>query len=303
MRRVMITGATGMLGAALVKECIKNKVETLAIVRKGSANLGRLAESAYVKVAEWDPEQPGEPPIKGTYDVCYHFAWAHTEKEKRDNPVLQERNIRYTLDAVRLAAGAGCQTFIGAGSQAEYGTKEGVIGPDTELSPQLAYGVAKYAAGMLSRKLCGMYGMTHIWGRICSVYGGNDNEGTMLSYAIRQFLKGEPARFSAATQMWDYLYEDDAARIFYLLGESVKEDKVYCIASGKSRPLKTFIMELAEAFGPQAQCEFAPDTEQPAAGLQADVSALFSDIAYEPVVPFQEGIKKMIAQKRKTSER
>lgn len=299
MQRVIVIGATSMIGTALIKECIKNKVETLAIVRKGCTKLGRLMESAYMKVVECDLEQLESMKIQGQYDTCYHFAWAYPAREVRDDPILQEKNIRYTLAAVRLAAKVGCKKFIGAGSQAEYGPREGIITPDTEINPQLSYGMAKYAAGMLSRKLCGMYGMTHIWGRIFSVYGCNDNEGTMLTYAIDQFLKGEPARFSSAVQMWDYLYEDDAGKIFYLLGERVERDNVYCIANGSCRPLKEFIYELKDAFGSGAECEFEEETGRLLVGLQPDVNVLLKDIEYKPEVTFKEGIKKMIEHRTK----
>lgn len=299
MQRVIVTGATSMIGAALIKECIKNKVETLAIVRKGCTKLGRLMESAYMKVVECDLEQLSSMKIQDQYDVCYHFAWAYPAREVRDDPVLQEKNIRYTLDAVQLAAKAGCKKFIGAGSQAEYGPREGMITPNTEINPQLSYGMAKSAAGMLSGKLCGVYGMTHIWGRIFSVYGCNDNEGTMLTYAIDQFLKGESAKFSSAVQMWDYLYEDDAGKIFYLLGERVERNSVYCIANGAYRPLKEFIYEMKDAFGPGAKCEFEVETGRLSAGLQPDVNALLQDIAYKPEVTFKEGITKMIAHRTK----
>lgn len=303
MQRVIVTGATSMIGTALIKECIKNNVNVLAIARKGSKRRERLEKSAYMDVMECDLDELASASIEGPFDTCYHFAWAHTSRETRDNPLLQEENIRYTLDAVELAARAGCRKFIGAGSQAEYGSVGHVVTPNTPVHPQIAYGMAKHAAGMLSRKLCGMYGMTHIWGRVFSVYGKNDNEGTMLSYAIDQFLKGEPARFSSAVQMWDYLYEEDAGKIFYLLGERVGDDKVYCIANGAYRPLKEFIYEMKDAFGPGAECEFAAEPGELAAGLQPDASDLFLDIAYRPKVTFREGIQKMIAHRRKMSGR
>ncbi len=298
MRRVIVTGATSMIGTAFVKECMKNRVEALAIVRKGCTKLGRLPKSEYLEVVECNLDRLASLQIKDKkYDALYHFAWSHTAKETRDDPLLQEKNIRYTLDAVQLAAKAGCRKFIGAGSQAEYGPKKGIITPKTEANPQLAYGIAKYAAGKLSRNLCGMYGMIHIWGRIFSVYGKNDNDGTMLSYAMHQFFTGQPAKFSSATQMWDYLYEDDAGKMFYLLGEHIEDNKVYCIANGSYQPLKTFILEMKEVFGPDAECEFAPG-EPSNGGLQPDTSDLVHDISYRPIVTFKEGIQKMIAHKR-----
>lgn len=175
----------------------------------------------------------------------------------------------------------------------------GHIDPDTYVEPQVAYGISKYAAGLLSQKLCRRYGMIHIWGRIFSVYGSNDKEETMLSYAIGQFIKGETAKFSSGVQMWDYLHEDDAGKIFYLLGERIMQDRVYCIASGKPRQLKKFILEMQEVYGAGAECEFAKEDGQQVLQIQADASSLFRDISYMPVISFKEGIKKMINDKLK----
>lgn len=299
MQRIVVTGATSMIGIALIKECIRNDVEVLAVIRTGTLRHSRLPQSEYIETLECDLDKLSRIKERNkTYDVLFHFAWAYTSKETRDDPVLQEKNIRYTLDAVALAVRLGCRKFIGAGSQAEYGPKDCVITPETEINPQISYGAAKYAAGYLSRKLCMQYGVVHIWGRIFSVYGKYDNEGTMLSYAIDQFIKGKTARFSSAVQMWDYLYEDDAGKIFYLLGEYIEENKVYCVANGTSRPLKEFILEMKEAFGPEAKCEFSVGAEHVKAGLQPDVSMLFHDIAYSPGVKFKDGIKKMIEHRR-----
>lgn len=304
MRRVIVTGATSMVGGALVRECVKHQVGVLAVVREGSARLGKLPKSSLVEAVECDlgslgslmPACGGEP-----YDVCYHFAWAHTAKGLRDDPLLQQENIKHTLDAVEMAARFGCRKFVGAGSQAEYGPQQCAIAPDTGVNPQVSYGIAKYAAGLLSRNLCRKHGMAHVWGRVFSVYGSNDREESMLSYAISQFMEGKAAKFSSASQAWDYLHEDDAGRVFYLLGECVEKESAYCIASGQPRPLKEFILELQEAFGKGAECVFAAEGSRPPDGLRADASSLFRDIPFQPAVDFKEGVKKMVDDRRKSA--
>ena len=301
MKRVVVTGASSMIGIALIKECIKNQVELLAIVRKGSTKLNRIPASELITVCECDLDELGKLQIgSGSYDVFYHFAWGHTSKVNRDNPILQEQNIRYTLEAVELAHRLGCKKFIGAGSQAEYGIVHEMITPDTKENPVIAYGIAKNAAGRLSRKLCDSYVMTHIWGRIFSVYGVNDNDETVLAYAMRQFMKGEKAQFSSATQYWDFLHEDDAGKIFYLLGEMVKISKTYCISGGAARPLKEFILEVRRLIDETAECEFAKETDMSnVVSLQVDISELVKDIGYMPQVTFEEGMKELIQSKIK----
>ncbi len=296
MNRVVVTGATSMLGVALIQECIRQNTEVLAIVRSDSGRLDRLPKSNLIEVYESKLENLRFiQNIYKKYDVFYHFAWDYTSKDSRDNPVLQEKNIQYTLDAVELANRLKCSKFIGAGSQAEYGKVDGIIRADTVANPTIAYGVAKYAAGKLSEKRCSQLGMVHIWGRIFSLYGRYDNEGTMLVYAIDQFLKNREAVFSEATQLWDYLHESDAGKIFWRLGELVNRSGVYCVASGQPRVLKEFILELKECFDARVKCCFSASNKKDSIiGLNPDAEALFQDIDYTPQIKFKDGIIDMI---------
>lgn len=300
MRKIIVTGATSMIGAALIRESIKRETEVLAIVREHSPHIDRLPESKLLKVYECDLSSlDAINDVSDTYDVFYHMGWGHTSKEERNNPILQEPNIKYTLDAVNLAKRLGCRKFIGAGSQAEYGRVNAVITPDTPVNPLTAYGMAKYSAGIMSSKLCEQSGLIHIWTRIFSVYGCYDREETMISYAVDRFLKGETAKFSSGEQMWDYLYEDDAGRMFYLIGELVNKNQVYCIASGESKPLKEYIMELRDVCQPGGNCEFAKkEDDKCTIGLQADINSLVRDIGYKPEISFKEGIERVICWRK-----
>lgn len=301
MKKVVVTGATSMIGVATIKECIKNNIEVLAVIQRQSKKKHRLPGSDLITLCECNLDELHALEIEGSsYDVFYHFAWGDTGKLTRDDPVLQEKNIQYTLDAVELARKLGCSKFIGAGSQAEYGLVNQVITAETKEDPVLSYGIAKNAAGRLSRKLCEKYGIIHIWGRIFSVYGCNDSEETMVSYAVGQFLKHEKASFSAATQRWDYLYEDDAGKIFYLLGEWSVESKVYRIANGKSKPLREFILEIKNAFAEEVECEFGAYSDvKNMISLNVNIDDLVEDIGYVPETEFREGIENVIAYWRR----
>lgn len=297
MKKIVLTGATSMLGVALVNECIRQQTEVLAIVRPNSMNLDRLPESELITIIECDLDKLDTITVDTKkYDVFYHFAWDYTYREKRDNAECQELNIKYTLDAVRLSARLGCDRFIGAGSQAEYGRVSDVMEPDTPVNPDIAYGVGKYAAGKLSAILCRDLQLQHIWTRIFSVYGSYDNEGTMIMYAIKALLAGEKPSFTKSEQDWDYLYCKDAARAFYLIGEKGKAGATYCIGSGKTRKLYEYINVLRNEIDKLlpvgiGEREYASNQVM---HLCADIESLKEDTGFEPAYSFERGIEETI---------
>ena len=285
-----------MLGVPLIEQCIQNNVSVLALTRKNSNKIKWLPKSNLIEIVECnisDLKSIQLPEEK--YDVFYHFAWMGNASAKtRDDSRVHLLNIEYTLDAVELAHLLGCNKFIGAGSQAEYGINNQRTYPTDKVDPVVPYGVAKFAAGKLGRKISDEYGMVYIWPRIFSVYGEHDRDISMIKYAIKQFLSGQPAQFSAATHKWNYLYEKDAGKIFYLLGEKDVPGGVYNVASSDTRPLKDFILEIKDVCNKNAECIFAPETHQPTVSLDPDISSLVHAIGWSPDTTFKQGTINMI---------
>ncbi len=153
-------------------------------------------------------------------DVFYHLGWCGTFGAERNDATLQQKNIEYTLDAVRLAKRLGCVHFVGVGSQAEYGRIESRLTPDTPTAPENEYGKAKLRAGIESRKLCEELGIRHTWVRVLSVYGPFDGKNTMIMSVIRGLISGQRVPLTKGEQMWNYLYSEDAARALFLIGET-----------------------------------------------------------------------------------
>ena len=295
MKRIVITGATSMLGTALTEVALQEDAEVYAIIRPNTKRLDRLNPSPRVHIVHGELDNLDKiDNLPKDCDVFYHFAWAGTARATRDDPVIHEQNIKYTLDAVELANRAGCHRFVCAGSQAEYGPAYDKIDENTKCVPTTSYGVAKYSAGILSRKLCEKNGMDHVWGRVFSVYGPHDNEGTMLEHAIRIWDKGGTASFSSGLQSWNYLYESDAGEMFYRLGSDDVPVGTYFIANPESRILKEYIEILMKTYGAGAKAEFANPELNVLPGLDVDMSQTLDLLKYYSYVDFENGISVMI---------
>ena len=305
MRCVMVTGATSMLGCALIQECLRNGVRVIALARKGSSKLSRLPESPLLTLIECDLDQMRELSVERVQgaaqslpvDCFYHFGWTFTDHEGRNSPEKQELNIRYTLDAVSLAGRCGCRKFVGAGSQAEYGRASVPLNGDVPCRPEVAYGVAKHAAGLLARMKCRELGIICNWVRILSVYGTNDSPSTLIKTFIGKCRSGESMDLGPCTHQWDYLFEEDAGRAFFALGTKGVDGKIYCLGSGESRPLKEYLAEITALVNPAytgANYGAIPYGEKSVTYLKADISDLTADTGWKPAVSFRDGVGRML---------
>ena len=109
-------------------------------------------------------------------------------------------------------------------------------------------------------------------------------------------LNGEAPEYTAAEQMWDYLYSGDAAQAFYLAAEKGRDGAVYCLGSGQARPLREYIEIMRDEIDPKLTLKFG---ERPYADTQvmylcADISALQKDTGFVPRVGFKEGIRETV---------
>lgn len=298
MKKAIITGPTGAIGIALIQELLEQGIKVTAVCHRDSKRIERIPKNELVEVIECDLDElfALTELLDHDYDVFYHFAWACTVGDSRNNVEAQMQNMQYTIDAVEVAALLGCKKFVGAGSQAEYGRHEGVLNAQVPAFPENGYGIAKLCAGQMSRIRCQQLGLEHVWTRVLSVYGPYDGEGTLVISMIRQLLKGERPKCTKGEQIWDYIYSKDAAKAFYLLGESGIDGKTYCIGSGKGIPLKEYIATIRNQIDPSLEVGFGdiPYGEKQVMHLCADISELQKDTGFEPEYSFEEGIKRTV---------
>lgn len=298
MKKVILTGGTGMIGHALTEYLVHKNIEVTILVRGNSKRISSLPINNNVQIVVCDLAQIKELQLAGNdYDTFFHLGWAGTFGDVRNDMFLQNKNVEYTLDAVNLAHRSGCKLFIGAGSQAEYGRVDGKkLTPSTPVMPENGYGIAKLCAGQMSRVMAQRYGMRHIWFRILSVYGCYDGEQTMIMSSIIKMLEGYSPEYTPAEQMWDYLNCEDAAEAFYLGAEKGLDGAIYCLGSGEAKPLREYIEIIRDTIDPSIQLKFGakPYADKQVMYLCADISNLQADTGFKPKHIFEAGIQKTI---------
>ena len=230
------------------------------------------------------------------YDVLYDLAWEGSDQASRNDPDKQKKNVEHISKIIDLAVKFGVKTFIGAGSQAEYGRVSGRISEDCPMMPVSEYGKAKLEVESLSRKLCKDRNIRYVWTRIFSVYGPGMGMDSLITYSISEMLNGRTPKMTKGEQIWDFMFAGDAANALYLLALHGIEGQVYCIAGGEGKSIKEYMTIIQSVANPSVELRFGeiPYQDNQVMELVGDISKLQRDTGFAVSFSFEEGIKKMV---------
>ena len=300
IENVLVTGATSFIGKYLVAALLKHGYQVFAVVRNPD-KLGDLRfHNNLITITSTLDEIAAIPEkINTTIDVVYHLAWEGTRGADRDNYTMQQNNIYHSLQVIYTAKQLGCHTFIGVGSQAEYGICEGIISETYPENPCTEYGKAKLHVCREGLKLAHEFQMKFIWCRVFSAYGVGDFEGSLVNTAVRKMLINEPIALTECIQNWDYVHITDVANAFLHLLDA--PTGVYNIANGESKILREFIYEIKDITGSESELQFGsiPYTNEKMVSFIPSVDKLKLETGWFPVKTFREGIAEIIEEQRK----
>lgn len=259
--KFFITGASSFIGIELCRYLSDNGHQVIAMSRRENEQLNDIAINGNLQVFYADMQNLMERAIDVKADVFVHLAWAGALLGQRDNQELQEGNIRFSLECVKLSKRMGCKLYVDAGSQAEYGIVQGVISEDTPCNPVSAYGKAKLQMYRETCDLTQRLGLKYIHLRILSVYGENDHPNTLVISSLRKLINNEPIEMRSGGQKWNYVYVKDAARqiaelSIHAINDESFQQEVYNIASNDTRKLQDFIIAMKKIMGSESELSF-----------------------------------------------
>ena len=295
MKKALVTGANGFVGSALVRDLLKNGVEVIALDREGCNN--NIPDSTGVTFVPFELSglsAAGDDLKKYGADTFFHLAWAGMNGPTRGDPQIQMRNAMWTVDALRTAKEIGCGRFVAAGSIMEYETYSAVMAQGNKPGINYVYGASKLAARSMCACLGAQLGIDVVWAEISNAYGPGELSPRLINSTLRKIIAGEPLQFTSGTQNYDFVYIDDVARAFRLIGESGKPFHHYMIGSSNAKPLREFLLEIKEAVAPDREFQFG---DVPFTGTNLPLSAfdctmLREDTGFIPEVAFSDGIRR-----------
>jgi len=294
--RAIVTGANGFVGSNLVKKLLENNIEVLAIDL--SFNPSRLDDDKMIEKLELSIDNISllKEKVNKQYDIFYHFAWIGSAGPLRTDEKVQVQNAMWTVDCLRIAHEIGCKKFICAGTIMEYEVHAAMYAQESKPGMPYIYGVGKVLAHELCKPIANQLGIDLIWAYITNAYGVGEKSPRFINTTLRKIINNEPLEFTAGTQNYDFVYIDDVANAFYLIGLHGKANKGYMIGSGNARPLKEFIIEMCDANAGDNKPLFG---NVPFTGVNVDIntfdiSEIVNDCGFKAIISFAEGTRRTI---------
>lgn len=298
MRKAIISGANGFMGAALCKYLTSKEIEVIAIVKNKKADTSNIIGLPKLRIVYCDfsefknlAEQIEDRDI----DVFFHLAWVGSAGSLRGDSDVQIHNIQYTCDTVKACAALNCKRFVFASSIMKYEI-EAIMATDKTPGINTLYSSAKVAADYMARTIAGTVGIEYIRAVISNVYGPGEETPRLINSSIRKLLSGEHCAFSAGEQIYDFIYITDAIGAMEAIAERGIANRTYYIGSQNPRPLKEFLCEMRDQVDPGIDIGLG---EIPFDGVslsydEFDIYAIEKDTGFVPTIPFSEGIKNTI---------
>jgi CDP-glucose 4,6-dehydratase len=232
-RPVLVTGASGLLGSALVRLLVEEKAAVVCLIRDWvpQSELVRSGLLERVRVVRGDiVDQAFMERVLGEYeiDTLFHLAAQTIVSIANRNPVATlETNIRGTWSVLEAARRSpACKQIVVASSDKAYGAQEKLpYSEETPLEGRHPYDASKSCADLIAQMYAHSYGLPVCVTRCGNFYGPGDlNWNRIVPGTMRSALLGErPIIRSDGSFVRDYIYVEDGAAAYMDTAKALSE--------------------------------------------------------------------------------
>lgn len=312
MARVLVTGAAGFLGNAIVAALAARGDEVMALDLCIGGDLAVLAtrhanvETAVGEVTEW----PHLASVirESRPEKIVHCAAIVGVPASVDAPIRTMRvNVEGALNLFEAMRLFGVRRMVNISTEEVYGPFTApVIDEDHPCRPLMAYGISKLAVEQLARSYRQIHGLECIHVRTCWVYGPRLPRPRVPKILIDAALEGRPLHLpSGADFRVDHVYVDDTVQgVLLALDEENHVHDVYNVATGGA-PSLAEIVEIVRELVPGADISVGPGAYRfderigPARKGALDVTRAREHLGYAPRFGIRTGLAATVEARRR----
>jgi len=312
MAQYLVTGGAGFIGSHLAEELLRRGHQVRIVDNFSTGKRENIAHLPGAEVIAGDLEDlpVARAAVAGAEIVLHQAAIPSVPRSVSDPIRSNKANVDATLNVFVAARDAGVRRVVFAGSSAAYGNaavlpkREDM--PSAPLSP---YALQKVIGEQYAQMFTALYGLDTVTTRYFNVFGPRQDPSSPYSGVISLFISAladgrQPTIFGDGEQTRDFTYVanvvDGVLRAAVTPGLA---GQVVNLATGGRVSLNHLFGTLRDIIG----SDLTPAYGEPRAGdvrdSQADITRARTLLGYEPIVSFEEGLRRTVAWYRSTATR
>lgn len=300
-KEILVTGATGFIGANLVHKLISNRCN-VNIIKRRESNLWRLNNNLN-DIRTFDANLENYAEVKKVVEnvkpeIIYHLATYGGFSYQKDTYKIIDTNIIGTMNLLKACMKNGFSLFVNTGSSSEYGIKDKPILESDSLEPITPYGLTKATVSSFLSKMGKLQNLPIVTFRLFSPYGYYEDKNRLMPHLILSCLKNRNPQLSSPDSVRDFVFIEDVIDAYLSIPNKEEiNGEVFNIAGGKQHDVDSIarlaIKLIDDDVIPEYRTAQSTQLKEPKTWL-ADISNAERILNWRPKNNIDTGLKKNI---------
>ena len=303
MATYLVTGGAGFIGSHLSEALVRRGDQVRVVDSLITGKRQNLAHLSGVEFIEGDLADPAVAirAVQGVEYVLHQAAIPSVPRSVQDPITSNRANIDASLNVLVASRDAGVKRVVYAGSSSAYGNAPTLPKVETmPTAPLSPYALQKLVAEQYCQMFTQLYGLETVTIRYFNVFGPRQDPSSPYSGVISLFISAlcegrRPTIFGDGEHTRDFTYVANVVDgVLRACTANDASGEVINVATGGRISLNRLFQNIRDYVGADVE----PMYEAPRAGdvkdSQADIGKAQRLLGYQPIVSFEDGLKRTV---------
>lgn len=309
--KILVTGGAGFIGSMMVRDLVQIGFEVInldALTYAGNLeNLRAIEKMPNYKFVHGDIcDTETVLPLMAECDLVMHLAAeSHVDNSIGDSSPFMQTNVLGTHNLLMCAKEEGIDRFLHVSTDEVYGelpwepldqVDRTLFTEETPIDPRSPYSASKAASDLLVMAFHTTYGLDTVITRCSNNYGPRQHPEKLIPLMTINALKGKRLPvYGDGKNIRDWIHVGDHCRGLRIVAFQGKAGNIYNFGGNTERTNLDIVKSILwYARQSSDKIDFVTDRLGHDRRYAVDSSKAFSELGWEPQVPFTEGLKATI---------
>ena len=304
VKRVLVTGAGGFVGASLARRLLADghAVHVLTRAEEIGWRLADVADDLQCHAVDLRDDTALQTALSAVRpEVIYHLATHGAYPQQTDADRIIQTNILGTWNLLKASGHLDYEVFVNTGSSSEYGFKDYAMRETDVLEPNSYYAVAKCAQTLLCQHVALTERRPITTFRLFSVYGPYEEPTRLIPTLIRCCLASEPLTLVQPDTARDLVFVDDVVDAYRRTDELGRlSGEIINIGTGVQSTVEQVVDLILQHTGARVACHWGamPARIWDAKTWVADCTKSARLLRWRPRTSLADGLARTVSWQR-----